>query len=343
MTTKKREIKNEKAGRWLATLWFNIVQALGLGFGRPKAEKSTADDIARASLRSDSAAQRRWQERIDRQNEVRRESVERRRREAAEAEGIKIHPGTGQESTAVEIPADGTTHQLGYSPVGMAEIWEQYGGYIREQTALSGVEPAAVLAALFVESGGRFRDDEGHVIVRLELHKLRDELSRTDDIDVFNRFFQADNKTQPWLGHKYRTNVNGGWTVLHPADAADAQLRNKKALALAVDLFGPKAFRAASFGAPQVMGFNHDKLGYSTAAGMFEAFQASDKNQIDGFFAYCGARDCFPALRAMNWRDFARLYNGGGIADYAKHLSTAYHGDEEHNFVGAKTIVGEVA
>ncbi|RWR09818.1 N-acetylmuramidase domain-containing protein [Paenirhodobacter populi] len=85
------------------------------------------------------------------------------------------------------------------------------------------------------------------------------------------------------------------------------------------------AMRATSFGAPQIMGFNHLKAGYPSAAQMVASFAQSEGNQIGAFVRLAQAWGIDSALRAHDWKTFARVYNGNAnVASYSAKIEAAY-------------------
>lgn len=76
------------------------------------------------------------------------------------------------------------------------------------------------------------------------------------------------------------------------------------------------ALQACSFGAYQIMGFNAQVVGYSTANEMFRAFSLSETEQFEAFIRFIKADDVLlKSIRSGNWTVFAERYNG---KDYAK-------------------------
>jgi hypothetical protein len=70
------------------------------------------------------------------------------------------------------------------------------------------------------------------------------------------------------------------------------------------------AFKSASWGMGQVMGFNHRVAGFASAADMVESMKSGEDAQIKamvGFFIANGLRD---ALVGKDWVSFAKRYNG---------------------------------
>lgn len=85
------------------------------------------------------------------------------------------------------------------------------------------------------------------------------------------------------------------------------------------------AMRAASWGGPQIMGFNFRKAGYESAAQMVASFAQSEGNQLGAFVRLVQAWGIDSALRAHDWRTFARVYNGNANVDaYAAKIEAAY-------------------
>lgn len=76
------------------------------------------------------------------------------------------------------------------------------------------------------------------------------------------------------------------------------------------------AFKSASWGRFQIMGFNHMLAGYSSAVEMAMAYEYSEVAQLKSLATFIKAQPAMlSALRARNFAKFAELYNG---KDYAK-------------------------
>lgn len=123
------------------------------------------------------------------------------------------------------------------------------------------------------------------------------------------------------------------WSALGFAPGSTPPWRAAKALSRAAraDMFvaavaidEEAASAAASWGAPQIMGFNAGLCGYGAAVEMREAFR-DPQAQVDAFCAYVIARGLDGAIRAHDWRTFAAAYNGSGqVGVYAARIETAY-------------------
>lgn len=84
---------------------------------------------------------------------------------------------------------------------------------------------------------------------------------------------------------------------------------------------------STSWGIGQIMGFNHDAAGYSTAVSMVRAFAESEANQLIGMMHFIEANPgMMKALLDKNWAEFAQRYNGKGYAKnkYDIKLAAAY-------------------
>ena len=81
---------------------------------------------------------------------------------------------------------------------------------------------------------------------------------------------------------------------------------------------------ATSWGAPQIMGFNHQDAGHITARSMVEAMAKGEAEHLMAFTTLINAWQLAPAIRAHDWERFARRYNGPGqVQHYANLLERA--------------------
>jgi hypothetical protein len=84
------------------------------------------------------------------------------------------------------------------------------------------------------------------------------------------------------------------------------------------------ALRSASWGAFQIMGFNHKACGFKTVQDFVQAQRESATAQLEAFVSYIkNNKPTYNALRQKNWDMFARLYNGASYAKNAYHLKLA--------------------
>ncbi|NBC34188.1 MAG: DUF3380 domain-containing protein [Alphaproteobacteria bacterium] len=93
----------------------------------------------------------------------------------------------------------------------------------------------------------------------------------------------------------------------------------------AADLDHEGAYKSASYGLFQIMGFNYPIAGYAAVDDFVNEMNAGEAGQVTAFVRFlCGAGLDAP-LRRQDWRTFARGYNGPGQVDtYADKLAAAY-------------------
>lgn len=85
------------------------------------------------------------------------------------------------------------------------------------------------------------------------------------------------------------------------------------------------ALRASSWGGPQIMGFNAEDAGYPDAEAMVRDMAESEDAQVAAFVTLVETWGIATHLRAHDWYNFARRYNGNGQAQvYANKIEAAY-------------------
>jgi hypothetical protein len=71
------------------------------------------------------------------------------------------------------------------------------------------------------------------------------------------------------------------------------------------------ALKSASWGKPQIMGFNHLLAGYPTVSAMIEDFKKGEYNQVKAMLNLIKNQTSWhKALMSLNFKRFAELYNG---------------------------------
>jgi len=188
----------------------------------------------------------------------------------------------------------------------------------------------AMVAVLLIESGGKGIDkNTGKPVTRFENHIFSDQLKKLGLFDQakFNQHFTY-NSGERWKDHTFNGKSFHG-----------SQSKENEVLEFAKTISTEAAYRSASYGLPQVMGFNYALLGYDSAATMAAAFESSIKNQLDGFFAFiqnskksCSKHGHSDKRSALHWLQqsppdyikFACNYNGSGQAgNYGKLIQAA--------------------
>ena len=89
-------------------------------------------------------------------------------------------------------------------------------------------------------------------------------------------------------------------------------------LANAKQIHAAAALESASWGLFQIMGYHWQRLGYMDAQHFADTMGLSEAAQLDAFVSFIEADPALhKALKARNWKQFARIYNG---PNYAKNL-----------------------
>jgi hypothetical protein len=202
-------------------------------------------------------------------------------------------------------------------------MWNRIGGLLSKAGRIAGLKPPAMLAVWTVECGG-LPFTRGNPVLRFEPHVFFARWGIRNE-EVFDRHFRFGGRNgiegAKWQNHMVRFNAGEEWRRFHGGQAAEHAV-----FRLAVKLAGHEtAAQCASFGGPQIMGFNHVLAGYGTAHEMMRAFGRSERWQVLAFFDFCAAKDILKALRAQDWTAFAGIYNGPGNAEaYAGKIAAAH-------------------
>nr|WP_313372832.1 N-acetylmuramidase family protein [Brucella intermedia] len=171
------------------------------------------------------------------------------------------------------------------------------------------IEPAALLAIAEVESGGRALHNvnggkepairfEGHYFDRRLSGRLRD-------------YARSNGLSAPVAGRIRNPKSQGErWLLLERAMGL-----NKKA-----------ALESTSWGLGQVMGAHWEWLGYMTVDDLVAEARGSVAGQARLMLRFIEKAELLEVLKARNWREFARRYNGPAFArnEYDKRMAEAY-------------------
>jgi hypothetical protein len=200
----------------------------------------------------------------------------------------------------------------------VARTWNQQGGLLAPVSRMVDIEPAAAIAVVCVESGGRAFSSDGRMIIRFENHVFLRQWG-TENEAKFRLHFRF-NPDRRWTGHEFRTKPNGKWHPFHGNQKLEWEV-----FLFARSLDPMAAMRSISMGAAQIMGFNFAKVGYDSVAGMFESFQSGLRHQLLGFFDFVkgpgSTSAMLQALQRKSFAGFATLYNGPGqAAEYGERI-----------------------
>lgn len=207
----------------------------------------------------------------------------------------------------------------------MAQTYNAIGGLCDALAQRLGIDPVAVLAVWYVESGGR-SFTPGYPVLRFENHKFF-KYWGADHERLFDKHFRfgghAGASGKAYQNHKFRNKPNQAWRSVH----IDRQEREYEVFALGESLGGREAASlASSFGGPQIMGFNHGDCGYSSAVAMADAFGTDNRWQVLGFYDFCKTQNLIDEIIGKRWFDFARGYNGkNNVNVYGPRIRDAFN------------------
>jgi len=170
-------------------------------------------------------------------------------------------------------------------------------------------EEAVLQAIIEVESAGRPYDDKGRLIILTEKHVFWRELPQI----LRAKAQRLGLAVKKWS----RANYNG-----LGGSGSDARWDRLEAMA---DLHETAGLRSASYGGPQIMGFNAELCGYPSVQEFVLAFAENEANQAEAFLTYLEKVGLLQAIRTKDFRAIARRYNGPGqVSRYAGMMQAAY-------------------
>lgn len=162
-----------------------------------------------------------------------------------------------------------------------------------------GVPVAAVKAVAEVEAPGPGFLPTGEPRILFERH-------------VFHRL--TNGKWSAW----YPDISNPKWGGYGPESAQHGRLQRATALDREAGL------KSASWGKFQILGENYEQAGFGTLQGFINAMYASEADHLEAFVNFIRAdKRLHAALKALDWRTFARIYNGPAYAQHGYHTRIA--------------------
>ncbi len=171
------------------------------------------------------------------------------------------------------------------------------------QAAVFGCEPACILAVAEVESANSGFLADGRPCLLFEAQWFHQFTAGRFDAS------HPDISSPIWNRALYR----GG-----------AAEYDRLVDAMALDAVA--AYKSASWGAFQIMGFNHVACGFPDVLSFVTAMKAGIEPQLAAFDGFIRSNPPLQtALVTKDWTTFARLYNGlGAVAQYAAKITVAY-------------------
>lgn len=188
----------------------------------------------------------------------------------------------------------------------VAATWNRWGALLENLSLDKQLDVACTLAVLCVESSGKgFEQNNGdRMIIRFENHKFWSFWGRLHPQHYRQHF--SYNPDKVWTEHQWRAELQAPWQTFHGQQAAEWRV-----FEFAQQLDKNAAMLSISMGAPQIMGFHYERLGYQSVNEMFRAFSGGIQGQIQGLFDFFNA-SMHTFLREQAFEDFAALYNGKG-------------------------------
>lgn len=178
------------------------------------------------------------------------------------------------------------------------------------------LELAAVKAVNEIESLGKGFLIDGRPRILFEGHIFwRELVKRNINPEEF-----VNNKTSNIL---YKS-----WTKKHYEGGKQEYDRLEKAAGMSdIDAVHDAAYCSASYGAFQIMGFNHQLVGFPNVDSFVAQMYTHEKAHLAAFGKFCEANNLIRHLQSKNWAAFARGYNGAAFAEnkYDLKLANAYN------------------
>lgn len=202
----------------------------------------------------------------------------------------------------------------------IARVYNDVGGLIDKLAAATGIEPMAVLAVWYVESGAR-AFTPGKPVLRFEVHKFWKFWGKANvaKFDQHFRFGGHGSSGSSAQNHLFRNPVTTDWRPFHGTQPGEYEVFDF-ATALASK---EAACLSSSFGGPQIMGFNCAACGYADATALFTTFAADVRWQVLGFFDFVRMNGLIHDIADKSWVEFGSSYNGDGPT-YGPLLKAAY-------------------
>lgn len=187
-----------------------------------------------------------------------------------------------------------------------AATWNRWGALLTELSDKKQLDVACALAVLCVESSGKGfeQNNSDRMIIRFENHKFWKFWGKNNPQQFRQHFRYSSDKV--WRGHEWRREPSGEWQSFHGIQKNEWQV-----FEFARQLDENAAILSISMGAPQIMGFHFERIGYQSVVEMFNAFAGSIQGQVNGLFDFFSPR-MLQYLKDVAFEDFAGMYNGKG-------------------------------
>ncbi|WP_299084670.1 N-acetylmuramidase domain-containing protein [uncultured Paraglaciecola sp.] len=188
----------------------------------------------------------------------------------------------------------------------VAATWNRWGALLTDLSKQKKLDVACALAVLCVESSGKGfeQNNSDRMIIRFENHKFWKFWGKHNPQQFRQHFRYSNDKV--WQGHQWRKEPSGEWQRFHGHQTNEWQVFEFARL-----LDEDAAILSISMGAPQIMGFHFERIGFQSKVEMFDTFAASIQGQINGLFDFFSPK-MLQYLQDLAFEDFAGMYNGQG-------------------------------
>ncbi|WP_034637490.1 N-acetylmuramidase family protein [Desulfovibrio cuneatus] len=193
--------------------------------------------------------------------------------------------------------------------------WED----ITRAAADLGIEPCTMQAVCTVESAGNGFLPSGRAKILFEGH-------------IFWRELKKRGVPPEDYAEAHPTVLYPKWTKAHYLGGEKEHDRLNEAKNIQEEA----ALASASWGAFQIMGFNHAACGYATVREFVHAQEQDPITQLEAFCGFIRTNNLVRHLKNHDWAAFAKGYNGPGYGqnrydeklagEYAKCLERSAHG-----------------
>jgi peptidoglycan/xylan/chitin deacetylase (PgdA/CDA1 family) len=204
----------------------------------------------------------------------------------------------------------------------LTQIYNTYGKYLYEKAGELGISPSTAAAVVFVETRGSGFGPDGKMVIRFEACDFYDAWGK-DHSKEFSDSFYCDTSAMGY-NDKFRNSSSEQFMEYH-----GDHYKEWKVFEFARKLDEKAALNSISMGLGQIMGFNHDKIGYETVEQMFTNMSSSLGAQLDGFFmalehnkdasggvlsalGFNNNVSCLDSLKTSDFVGFASCYNASG-------------------------------
>jgi uncharacterized protein YgiM (DUF1202 family) len=201
----------------------------------------------------------------------------------------------------------------------VAGTWNRYGGLLEKLSKEKDIDAACAVAVLCVESSGKGfeQNNDNRMIIRFENHKFWKYWGKKNPAE-FRKHFQYDSG-KVWTKHKWRKSGSGQWQGFHGSQSKEWQV-----FEFAKSIDADSAMLSISMGAPQIMGFHFERIGYQSVKEMFDSFAIDISAHINGLFDFF-SDSMVRKLKVLDFEGFAAGYNGSGQKEkYGRWIESHY-------------------